>query len=684
MLVKRVVLDNIRSYTHAEINFPQGSILLSGDIGSGKSTVLMAIEFALFGLKRTELSGASLLRNGADKGSVEVELEVEGKRIIIGRALKKTSSAIAQDAGFIEDENGRKPLTAIEIKQRVLELLNYPKEALTKNEMLFRHTVYVSQEEMKQILLGDKEARLNALRHVFGIDRYKRVKENAKIVSSKAGEKKKEILGAIADLDAKKALEKSRKIELESIEKGIAEVVPIADEARISSEKKKEELLAIEEETKKANELKKELAMCEQRAGIYAIHKANDERELKRIEEKIKLMGNEKLSGRDFQKEVSEKKNAKKEAEARLSEISNRLYELNMRKKACEELKKRISLLEDCPTCKQKVCEEHKSRINDDENRKLADIEKEVLMHSGNEKDLRSAVERINAELDLIWEEEKKELLLKAKLKEYEEALKSKSSAEEKLRKDSEELKNAIERKEQVQEGLKLFAELEKKHLMAKKSLDAALAYQKEIELRKAQLEAKKEMALRALDELSAEIGKKEQSKKVLEKVSMLKEWIDYYFTPLMDNMEKAVMAKAHTEFSSLLEKWFSMLVDNEAISIRLDEEFTPLIEQNGYEIDYGFLSGGEKTAAALAYRLALNQVVNNMMNDIKTKGIIILDEPTDGFSDEQLDRMKNVLNELSIGQVIIVSHEQKIESFVENVIRFEKKGHESKVVSRN
>jgi exonuclease SbcC len=51
----------------------------------------------------------------------------------------------------------------------------------------------------------------------------------------------------------------------------------------------------------------------------------------------------------------------------------------------------------------------------------------------------------------------------------------------------------------------------------------------------------------------------------------------------------------------------------------------------------------------------------------------VILDEPTDGFSDQQLDKMRQVLEQLNFEQLIIVSHEQKIENFVENVIKFRK-----------
>ena len=130
-------------------------------------------------------------------------------------------------------------------------------------------------------------------------------------------------------------------------------------------------------------------------------------------------------------------------------------------------------------------------------------------------------------------------------------------------------------------------------------------------------------------------------------------------------------------EFSKLFSEWFSMLV-SDSFNVRLSEDFTPVIEQQDYELDYAYLSGGERTAIALAYRLALNQVINSFLSKIKTRDLVILDEPTDGFSDQQLDKMREVLDELNISQLIIVSHEQKIESFVDNVIKFKKENGKS------
>ena len=51
MIIKSISLNNIRSYASPEpILLTTGVTLFEGDVGSGKSTILSAVEFALFGL----------------------------------------------------------------------------------------------------------------------------------------------------------------------------------------------------------------------------------------------------------------------------------------------------------------------------------------------------------------------------------------------------------------------------------------------------------------------------------------------------------------------------------------------------------------------------------------------------------------------------------------------------------
>ena len=214
MLVKKIKLKNIRSYVDEEIVFPEKTTLLSGDIGSGKSTILLAIDFALFGIRRGELSGSALLRNGTDEGHVTLNFSIDGNDVFIKRTLKKNSNGIVQDSGYLTTNDVTKEFTPVELKQRVLHMLNYPPDYLTKKSLIYRYTVYTPQEEMKLILLGEKEYRLETLRRVFNIDKYKRIKENSKIIISEIKQKKKEALGTISDLEAKKLKLKEREINL--------------------------------------------------------------------------------------------------------------------------------------------------------------------------------------------------------------------------------------------------------------------------------------------------------------------------------------------------------------------------------------------------------------------------------------------------------------------------------------
>ena len=165
--------------------------------------------------------------------------------------------------------------------------------------------------------------------------------------------------------------------------------------------------------------------------------------------------------------------------------------------------------------------------------------------------------------------------------------------------------------------------------------------------------------------------------KKLISNIS----WMSNNFITILNIIEKRVLANVYSVFNSNFKKWFVILMGSEGIKVRLDYDFSPVIEQNGYDLDYLSLSGGERTACALAYRLALNQVINQVVTHVNTSEIIILDEPTDGFSAEQLDRVREVLEKLDIEQILIVSHEEKIESFCDRVIKIEKRNGESVVL---
>jgi DNA repair protein SbcC/Rad50 len=168
------------------------------------------------------------------------------------------------------------------------------------------------------------------------------------------------------------------------------------------------------------------------------------------------------------------------------------------------------------------------------------------------------------------------------------------------------------------------------------------------------------------------EINKKESLKKQLDKFNDYYIWLNDYLIPTLSLIEKHVMQKRYEEFNGDFQKWFSILIEDISKTAKIDEEFTPIVEQDGFEQEINYLSGGEKTSVALAYRLALNNIVQNVSTGMKSN-LLILDEPTDGFSREQLYKVREILNELHCPQVIIVSHERELGSFADNVFKVEK-----------
>jgi exonuclease SbcC len=154
--------------------------------------------------------------------------------------------------------------------------------------------------------------------------------------------------------------------------------------------------------------------------------------------------------------------------------------------------------------------------------------------------------------------------------------------------------------------------------------------------------------------------------------------WLNQHFIPSLVQIESQVLVSVKDEFNKLFQKWFYLLVEAGDIDIEIDEFFTPIVNQSGYRLEVDSLSGGEKTSIALAYRLALNEIIRRMI--MFDDNLLILDEPTDGFSKEQLVQIKHVLEELTAAQVIIVSHEKELEGFVETIFRVAKESEKSQV----
>jgi exonuclease SbcC len=649
MIIKRVKVRNIRSYEEAEVEFPSGSVLLSGDIGSGKTSILLAIEFALFGLQPGQ-KGASLLRTGKKEGYVCLELELDGKPVIIERTLKREKT-VSQDYAAITINDEKKETSITELKAIILSLLNYPPEFAKKTNLLYRFTVYTPQEEMKQIILEDPETRLNTLRHIFGIDKYKRIKENTAIVTLKLMEEIKNKQGMIFDLEEKKARRELKLAELEKLQLEMknqqTEFMSFLEKRKGIESEIQEIERKIEEKKKFENEIDKAKVLIASKKEMLSSLARQEEQLAAQIEESKKISFDESEINR-LAKSIEETQKITDHTNKQYIEISSLLSSLAVKNSDLEKLRKSIAAIKMCPTCLQDVSAVYKANI-------LNRIDSDISENK--EKILKLIIDKDNftKKLDELKEKSSSEesrrselLLLKVKLESVKERiLRIEEIRKQKvlLEKDLSLLGKHIENLRGVILDLSKYDNI---YNIKSQELEGARRIEKASEIKFENSKREMEISRKEIDEISVEIGKKEEIKSKLAYISELEDWLSSSFLELISFTERNVMLKLREEFSKLFNEWFNILVP-ETFSVRLDEDFTPVIEQQDSELDYSYLSGGERTAIALAYRLALNQTINSLLSKIKTGNIVILDEPTDGFSEQQLDKMRDVLSQLKV-----------------------------------
>jgi len=671
MKLNYIEVENVRSYLKQKIDFPESTILLAGDIGAGKSTVLLAIEFALFGILRGEVNGTDILRHGKDKGYVRLSFSVNNSNITIHRNLKRNATGVVQDAGWIEVDGHKMNKTPQEMRAFILEKLGYPQEYLTKNPIMYRYTVYTPQDCMKNIILEKSDSRLSILRRLFGVEKYSTIKNNAQIIITEFRAMKRESLALSSGLEEKLSLKEKSKEEKTAAEQKLVSVQSTFEECE-------DRVVECENNLEKIQSYIKELSEIARKAAYIEAQIQDRKRRNERIVLEIKDIS----KSQDSIKDIIEPKRPEKTE----PQITDGKRKENEKIRQCISV---ISVLENesrklraivdkglCEFCGQKVADKNHfageiNRLEGDKQNQQKEMEASKIHLQYLEKEEREL---------LIYKQEK--LLYERKLQEKNEKQKKLAEIESELQANVEFIENTSRNLDELKKSLKDSAHFQEEEAKIKLLLR---------ELQNNRVKASSELSSlksfilsveRNIKSYENEIKEKELAAQRARKLTETTSWLETVFVPMMEKMEQAVMRTIQQEFNSRFQEWFSVMVNDDNMSISVDREFSPIIEQQGYTTEYQNLSGGEKTAVALAYRLALNKVINDLVDTIKTKDLIILDEPTDGFSYEQIDRIRDVLKKLNLRQMIVVSHEPKIDTFVNNIIKFYKEGHVSRIVA--
>ena len=362
----RLTLQNIRSYTKADIKFPSGTVLLSGDIGSGKSSILLALEFALFGITKGEVSGEMLLRHGCDRAEVGLSLHIGEHDVHIVRTLKRTSRGVVQDSGSLRVDGIITPLTPTELKARILALLCYPADLVTKKSLIYRYTVYTPQEQMKWILLGDKSLRLDTLRRVFSVDAYQRVAENVKIVVRGFRDQRKKLEGRLHDVPellAERYTLAEKRSALQT-EKHLLQQTQQEHLGQVNMQQ--EEVTRLEAALRAHASLRQELSgLVEQQRSLAQVAQRYDQQLATLVARKGELAALH--TEEHYTGDVAGQLAAVREKISQLRGTQNQLQKDEQQQQffldAAAKVQSRLSDLSTCPVCEQEVSAAHKQTI---------------------------------------------------------------------------------------------------------------------------------------------------------------------------------------------------------------------------------------------------------------------------------------------------------------------------------
>jgi len=667
MILKELALENIRSYRdETRIEIPLGTTLFEGDIASGKSTLLYAIEFALFGLG--SLRGSFLLRNGTKQGRVSLAFTADGRDYEVHRTLVKKGKGVQQGECYIQGPEGRALLSPTEVKERILQILKFNEPPNPKAQsVIYRYAIFTPQEEMKEVILKDPDDRLQTLRRAFRIEDYKIAIENSSILTSRIKDRISFLEGATADLPGVKAkLEEATK----SVQKSKEELEPLTQREKELGEehdKRNGELKALEKERESIGKAKERIPLLTKQIG----EKKKLRKELAEDNEKARRKVSDEL-----QPKITDLARLKKPTDKTKQRLKQEVKKLRTESRDAEGQKAKLdervgnfeSILEKkiCPICERPV---DPKRFKD----KAQHLEQERL---GLDKAIKKLdkqaqeTEELEDELEEYEQAQKEIKGLCSQLEEANEKIVKNEGTMVELGKDVKDLEDQLVLAEQEAKPLeKVLQGIEGLEKRVKELDDQLTDARTNIATKKEEIRSAEESA----KALKQEKELKEKQVKVKDSLGEHRIWLSDYFAPTIENIEKHVMASLNQSFNEQFQRWFRILIEDPELQVRVDESFSPVMEREGYEQEFQGLSGGEKTSIALAYRLALNTIVQEVVVSAGSN-LLILDEPTDGFSREQLFKMRDILHELNCPQVILVSHERELEGFADRVVKVEKR----------
>ncbi len=678
-MINSIELGNFLSHSDTQLNFDNGVTIFVGDNGAGKSSIIDAITFALFG-KHTRGEKKGIVKRGTNQSYVKLNFNIAGKQYQAERKYDKgTLSAL-----FSEKINGKWVQMAAGERKQYGESMTAEIEkkiGLTYDKL--KIASIVQQGELNSIIESGPSKFKELLNSIIRIDKLDVAYHSMNNIKNDFREKIREKVGD--DHEHLEYLEKK----FGNYKTVLSQSKTQKDQLEEKNEKLKKEIAKLKkQEESESSKIEKLSQLDDKRQELISYAKeaiedirneiAENEAKIQSCEPCFEYFGERD----DVEKKLKSTESAKYESEQKLLGLFSNKSSLLEK----ESLAKKLQLKDNkCPVCDSKV----------DKLTPLFQVEH-----------LKQELQNVQKQID--EEENKKERCLK-KNKEFSEKLEKAKEAETTLKAhsiknkdDLVKIKNVIKiQKTKIQ---KIPSALIHENLVeivslgpiAKRLVNSISKLQEEtkgfdkLEFSKLKtlIIQKQNENLEIISKLGAINGKINDSEEEIRHlellISQLKIVKDYVSE--LDEIRKNIFNRdgpvatsmrswALNTISAKASEYLSLL-NTKIQRISLSEKKDITCYSKNEKLDLKSLSGGEKVCVSLALRLGMASLLG-----ASNINLMILDEPTTHLDAKRKKELVNVLSQLSNisnkiipMQFIIITHDSEIfeNSNVENIFKFE------------
>lgn len=196
---------------HTELDFSELDLFaITGPTGAGKSSIIDAICFALYGrVPRITAETGSLISQGLERMQVALVFEASGRRY---RVLRETRRKGASSARLETESHGTwQPISdrARDMTQRVEQIVGLDYEA-------FIRSVLLPQGQFQEFLAGSPERRRDVMRRLLRLEVYERMQtragDEARTLQASISDRERRLREELTDATPEARLEKQAQL----------------------------------------------------------------------------------------------------------------------------------------------------------------------------------------------------------------------------------------------------------------------------------------------------------------------------------------------------------------------------------------------------------------------------------------------------------------------------------------